>query len=102
MTPDILSLSLFDRAISAFRCNGGDTEKEALNLIGGLLTQIAGSSPIPYHDHFAVTYIGSTNNIGTVTYKVGGPTGTVVAVNTLTYVGDGAADDDLIETSTIS
>lgn len=100
MTPDILNLSLFQRAISAFRCSGGSTEKDTLDLIGGLLTQIAG--PIPYHDHFAVTYIGSTNNIETITYKVGGPTGTIVAVNTLTYVGNGVADDDLIETSTIS
>ena len=100
MPPNILSLSLFQRAISAFNCSGGATEKDTLNLIGGLLTQIAG--PIPYHDYFEVTYIGSTNNIGTITYKVGGVDGTVVAVNTLTYVGDGAADDDLIETSTIS
>lgn len=44
---------------------------------------------------FTVTYYGSTNNIQTVTYSNG-------SVLTLTYVGGGAADDDLILTATVS
>lgn len=38
----------------------------------------------------AVTYYGSTNNIETITYSPSG------AVMTITYVGGGASDDDLI------
>lgn len=44
---------------------------------------------------FTVAYYGSTNNIQTVTYADG-------TVLTLTYVSGGAADDDLIQTATVS
>lgn len=43
----------------------------------------------------ALTYYGSTNNIQTATYG----DGTVV---TMTYVGGGAADDDRLQTVTVS
>ncbi len=49
---------------------------------------------IPEHDYVALTYVGSTNNINTVTYKTSGPAGTTVATLTFTYVGGAPASDD--------
>lgn len=49
---------------------------------------------IPAHDHESFSYVGSTNNIDTITYYVGGPSGEVVGIMTFTYVGSGVADDD--------
>lgn len=57
--------------------------------------QIGGSSfSIPAHDHIAIAYVGSTNNIDTVAYKTGGSGGTTVATLTITYVGGTPASDD--------
>jgi len=40
---------------------------------------------IPQHDYISVSYVGSTNNINTVTYKEGGASGTTVATLTFSY-----------------
>lgn len=64
-------------------------------------TSGAGSG-IPLYDYQAFTYIGSTNNISTIVYKSGGSGGTTVATQTFTYVGAGAANDDLVATITRS
>lgn len=48
--------------------------------VSGLVTQA--------YDYIALTYVNSGNGAGeiqTVTYKTGGPSGTVVAVLTLSY-----------------
>jgi hypothetical protein len=45
---------------------------------------------IPYQfDYISMTYVGATDNVGTVTYRAGGPTGSVVATVTLNYDGSG-------------
>lgn len=54
---------------------------------------------LPLHDNIALTYLNSTNNVGTVTYKLGA---TAVATLTLTYVNAAAADNDLIATATLA
>lgn len=51
---------------------------------------------VPNHDHIAIAYVGATNNIATVTYKVGGASGTTVAVLTFTYVGGTPSTDDAL------
>ena len=58
-----------------------------------LLESLAGMR-IPDHDEIVNTYVGTTNNIATVTYKKGDK---VVAKLTMTYVGSGAADDDRLQ-----
>ena len=101
MGPTLESPSLFAQAIDAFKCKGA-TEAEAMNFIGALLSRIAGSSPVPVYDYQSITYYGSTNNINVITYKIGGASGTVVATQTITYVGGGAANDDKVATVTIA
>jgi hypothetical protein len=49
---------------------------------------------IPQHDYVALTYVGSTNNLDTVTYKEGGSGGQTVATLTFTYVGGTPGVDD--------
>ena len=49
---------------------------------------------IPQHDHVSISYVGSTNNPSTVTYKEGGSGGQTVATLTFTYVGGTPAADD--------
>jgi hypothetical protein len=49
---------------------------------------------IPEHDHVALAYVGSTNNIDTVTYKTGGAAGTTVATLTFAYNGGAPSSDD--------
>lgn len=40
---------------------------------------------IPQHDHVTCAYYSGTNNLQTVTYREGGPSGTVVATINFTY-----------------
>lgn len=50
------------------------------------------TSQLPYGaDEQVIAYIGTTNNIGTITYKKGGIT---LKTRTFSYAGSGAADDD--------
>lgn len=52
--------------------------------------QTVGSVPglsIPPHDFVGLVYVGTTNNLASVTYKTGGESGTVVATLTFAYVG---------------
>ena len=63
--------------------NAGEPENRTLTKI--LATLQDGGTPA--HDYIAITYHGSTNNIATVAYKVGGSGGTTVATLTLAYVG---------------
>lgn len=53
-----------------------------------------GGLDIPQHDYISISYVGSTNNINTVTYKEGGASGTTVATLTFTYVGGTPSSDD--------
>lgn len=57
-------------------------------------TLVLGGLSLPAFDSLAVVYIGSTNNIYTVTYSLTG-TGQV-AHWTFTYLGGGASNDDLL------
>ncbi len=58
---------------------------------------------IPQFDYVDIAYVGSTNNINTVTYKEGGASGTTVATLTFTYIGGTpSADDAKIDTITKS
>lgn len=51
-------------------------------------------SQLPYGaDEQAITYIGATNNIQTITYKKAGVT---IKTRTFSYAGEGAANDDKI------
>lgn len=55
-----------------------------------LVQDIAGLY-IPQHDYVTMTYVASGNGAGeieTITYKVGGASGTTVAVMTLGYNAD--------------
>ena len=47
---------------------------------------IANGMGIPAHDYIANTYNGG-GNLATVTYKIGGASGTIVAVLEMTYDG---------------
>ena len=49
---------------------------------------------IPQFDYVDIAYVGSTNNINTVTYTEGGASGTTVATLTFTYVGGVPSTDD--------
>jgi hypothetical protein len=101
MPATLESPSLFTQALQTFQCKGAQTEKEAMNLIGALLSRVSGGSPIPVYDYQSITYYGSTNNPHVITYKIGGSGGTTVATQTLTYVDDAVADNDKVETITI-
>jgi hypothetical protein len=66
-------------------------------------TTPANSNPLPVkvlnqivtevYDYLAITYIGATDDIDTVTYKTGGAGGTTVAVLTMAYDGSGRLDE---------
>jgi hypothetical protein len=49
---------------------------------------------IPQHDHVSISYVGSTNNPNTVTYKEGGSGGQTVATLTFTYTTSPPTTDD--------
>jgi hypothetical protein len=49
---------------------------------------------IPEHDYVALTYVGSTNNLNTVTYRTSGSSGTTVATLTFAYAGGTPSSDD--------
>jgi len=49
---------------------------------------------IPQHDHVALAYVSTTNNLATVTYKEGGSGGQTVATLTFTYIGGTPTTDD--------
>lgn len=61
--------------------------------LSGSITPPSGGSGmvVPENDEQVFSYFGATNNVQTITYKLGGST---VATQTFTYVGGGAADDD--------
>lgn len=89
--------SPFDRAMSIFSCPQSQySERELLMLIGTLVAR--GTSNIPFYNKQEITYVGSTNNVESIVYKNGT---TVVATQSFTYVGSGAADDDKVATITI-
>lgn len=82
-----------------------DTAGAALTATGGSLSvRVANgaSFDVPKFDYQAFTYIGSTNNISTQVFKLGGASGSLVATLTYAYVAAGAADDDLISAITQS
>jgi hypothetical protein len=68
-------------------------------LDGTLAFPIAGQFNIPTPDQQVFTYVGSTNNIETISYRSGGQE---VALLTFTYVGGGASDDDKVASITQS
>lgn len=56
-----------------------------------------GNGPrLPPHDYEAWAYIGSTNNVSTITGYIGGASGLAIGTLTFTYVASGASDDDSI------
>lgn len=56
---------------------------------------------IPEYDFTALTYVGTTNNLDSVTYRLGGASGTTVGVLAFTYVGGTpSANDALVATVT--
>lgn len=59
----------------------------------------AGAYSIPPFNSQTFTYFGSTNNVQTIVYKQGV---TTVATLTFTYVSGGVADNDLVQTITLS
>lgn len=62
-----------------------------------------GGLDIPEHDHITLAYVGTTNNLATVTYREGGASGTVVATLSFTYIGGTPSSDDAdLETVTKS
>lgn len=91
-------------------CSGAQSPQESLALILEVLAGVVSSSgstvylsngqtfQIPPYWSQEFEYYGSTNNIQTQTFK--DENGDEVAVLEYTYVGGGAADDDLIATIT--
>ena len=76
----------------ASRANNNEDPPEAMNA-NTRQTNIPGID-IPTHDYVATTYHGSTNNLATVVYRIGGASGAVVATLTLAYVGGVPVADD--------
>jgi len=75
----------------------GDHFHDTLCKIWYRLFAGSGGSSLPYGaDEQVLSYIGTTNNISTIQFKIGGQ---VVKTRTFTYVNAGAANDDLIATS---
>lgn len=70
--------------------------------VAALQTTVNSGLVVPQHDYEEFSYVGSTNNVDTVTYKTGGSGGTIVATETFTYVGSGASDDDNIASVTLT
>ena len=90
---------------------GTDVHAEAVVLVKSDGTEITtvpvrvangASFDIPKFDYQALAYVGSTNNIATQIFKLGGAGGATVATLTYAYVLSGAADDDLISSITQS
>lgn len=80
---------------------GEDSAELSLRKIVSL--QAGGGAGVPEHDHVGLTYHGSTNNVATVTYKIGGSGGTTVATLTIAYVGGvPSANDANVSTVTRS
>lgn len=77
--------------------NSSEGELGAKVISIGARNQTIPGFEIGEYDSIELTYYTGTNNVETVTYKLGADT---VAVLTITYVNDAAADDDLIETVT--
>lgn len=65
------------------------------------LSKVSGGLLLPPHDYEAYTYVGSTNNVNTVTAYAGGSGGVTVGTLTFTYVGAGAANDDNVASVTL-
>ena len=55
--------------------------------------------PLPAWDKRVLTYVGTTNNAATIVYSLGG---NPVATRTLTYIGNGAADNDKVATEVVT
>jgi hypothetical protein len=68
-------------------------------MTGSIALPQGGQFNIPAYDQQVFTYVGSTNNIATISYKSAGQE---VALLTFTYVGAGASDDDKVATITQS
>ncbi len=74
-----------------------------IDAIQGSSTSAGGGAAIPNFDFIDLTdHYGSTNNIKTVIYKVGGTGGTEVARWTLTYVHGAVSNDDDIATAALT
>jgi hypothetical protein len=80
-----------------------DSEVKSLQKINAVLQEGAAGIPgmaIPVHDSVHMTYVGSTNNLNTVVYKLAGSTR---ATLTFVYVGGTpSADDAKVESITKS
>lgn len=84
--------------------SGQAVHAEAITLVDttGVALSNGVTFNVPIFDYQAFTYIGSTNNISTQVFKIGGSGGSTVATLTYAYVAAGAADDDLISSITQS
>lgn len=71
-----------------------DPMEAAVEILIGAVT-----GGIPRWDSRSFTYVGLTNNVNVVTYKLAGVS---VATVTYTYVAAGAADDDDVLTETLA
>jgi len=67
------------------------SEVDVLNLLLALVDSKSTSIVTEAHDKIELAYVGSTNNIDTATYSLGG---TTVATLTFTYVGGTPGSDD--------
>jgi hypothetical protein len=71
---------------------GEDSAELSLRKLTSL--QAGGGGGIPENDYIDIGYHGTTNNIATVVYKLGGSGGTTVATLTIAYVGGVPTTDD--------
>ena len=75
---------LYPEGVQPFRSDSSAKSLQKINerLNDGL--EIGGGFSIPQYDSVTVTYVGSTNNVNTVVYKLNT---TTVATLTVAYVG---------------
>jgi len=97
ITPDLEDIDPRSNiAIVAARAEDGTIDTLQLDNNGKLKVSASGANlpgfDIPTFNQIAVTYVGSTNNVNTVTYKLGAAT---VATLTFAYA-DSSANDALI------
>lgn len=67
-----------------------DMEMAIVNSFDSVTSTLKVSSPslvTSKYDYISTTYVGATTRLNTVVYKLGGPSGTIVATLTMGYDG---------------
>jgi hypothetical protein len=84
---ELVTLNAVDFATEATLADVETAVASADASLTDLNARLAGSLVPEEHDYIALTYVGATTDIDTVTYKTGGAAGSTVATLTLGYDG---------------